>query len=67
MSGVPSLDGFWSFGLLSAAALILTGPRTLLATVVSWDTTLSTALSAGGTGELEVELELEGDEDEHTP
>lgn len=42
----------------------MTGPRTLLATVASWDTTLSTPDSAGGTGELELELELEVDEEE---
>lgn len=60
----PPLDGFWSFWLLSAAVLSLTGPRTLLATIASWDTTLSTPLSAGGTGELELELELEVDDDD---
>lgn len=36
----------------------------LLATVASWDTTLSTALSGAGPGELELELEPEGDEDD---
>lgn len=61
-SGVPPLDGFWSFWLLSGAVLSLTGPRTLLATVASWDTTLSMPLS--GTGEVELELEPEGDEDD---
>lgn len=60
---VPHLDGFWSFWLLSVAVLSLTGPRTLLATVASWDTTLSTALSGAGTGELELELEPEVDDD----
>lgn len=40
----------------------MTGPRTLLATVASWDTTFSTALSGAGTGELELELEPEVDE-----
>lgn len=59
---MPPLDGFWSLWLLSAAVLSLTGPRTLLATVASWDTTLSTALSGAGTGELELEPEVdEGD------
>lgn len=42
----------------------MTGPRTLLATVASWDTTFSTALSTGGIGELELELEPEVDEDD---
>lgn len=61
-SGVAPLDGFGSF--LSETLLSLTGPRTDLATVASWDTTLSTPLSEGGTGELELELELElGEED----
>lgn len=60
---MPHLDGFWSFWLLSVAVLSLTGPRTLLATVASWDTTLSTALSGAGTGELELELEPEVDDD----
>lgn len=58
------MDGFWSFWLLSAAVLSLTGPRTLLATVACWDTTLSTTLSGAGTGELEPELEPEVDEDD---
>lgn len=58
---MPPLDGFWSFWLLSAAVLSLTGPRTLLATVVSWDTTLSTALSGTGTGELKLKPEPEVD------
>lgn len=59
---MPPLDGIWSFWLLSAVAFSLTGPRTLLATVASWDTTLSTVLSGGGTGELAEELEPEVDE-----
>lgn len=41
--------------------LSFTGPRTLLATVASWDTTLSMLLSVGGTGEVELE---EGEEDD---
>lgn len=61
-SGVPALDGFWSLELFSAGVQSLTGPRTLLATVASWDTTLSIPLSAGGTGELELELEPDVDE-----
>lgn len=61
---MPPLDGLWSFWLLSAAVLSLTGPRTLLATVASWDTTLSTVLSEAGTGELELELEAEVDKDD---
>lgn len=56
-SGVPPLDELLSAGLQS-----LTGPRTLLATVASWETTLSTPLSTGGTGELELELEPEVEE-----
>ncbi len=59
---MPPLDGFWSFWLLSAVVLSLMGLRTLLATVASWDTTLSTPLSGAGTGELELELEPEVDE-----
>lgn len=50
-SGVPPLEGLCSFGLLSPDELSLTGPRTLLATVASWDTTFSTPLSRAGTGE----------------
>lgn len=57
-SEAPPLDGFCSL------VLNLTGPRTLLATVASWDTTLSTPLSEGGTGDPELELELEEDEGE---
>lgn len=57
-SEAPPLDGFCSL------VLNLTGPRTLLATVASWDTTLSTPLSEGGTGDPELELELEVDEGE---
>ncbi|KAI9523944.1 hypothetical protein NQZ68_022577, partial [Dissostichus eleginoides] len=49
---------FW----VKAVVFSLTGPRTLLATVASWDTTLSTVLSGGGTGELAAELEPEVDE-----
>lgn len=62
-SEVLPLDGFWSFVPLSATALSLTGPRTLLVTVASWDITRSTPLSAGATGELELKLELEVAED----
>lgn len=58
-SEVLPLDGFWSFVPFSATALSLTGSRTLLVTVASWEITLPTALSAGGTGELELKLELE--------
>lgn len=61
---MPPLDGFCSFWLLSAEVLSLTGPRTLLATVASWDTTLSMLLSGGGTGEQELELEQDVDEDD---
>lgn len=50
-SGVPPLEGLCSFWLLSPDELSLTGPRTLLATVASWDTTFSTPLSRVGTGE----------------
>lgn len=57
-SEAPPLDSFCSL------VLNLTGPRTLLATVASWDTTLSTPLSEGGTGDPELELELEEDEGE---
>lgn len=63
-SGGPPLDGFWSFWPLSTAGLSLTGPRTLLATVASWDTTLSMPLSGAWTGELELELEPDVDEDD---
>ncbi len=62
-SGVPPLEGFWSFWLLSAAVLSLTGPRTLFATVASWDTTLSMPLSGARTGEPELELEPEVEDD----
>lgn len=62
-SEVPSLDSFWSFVPFSAAVLSLTGPRTLLVTVASWDATLSTPLSVVGTEELELKLELEVAED----
>lgn len=58
-SEVLPLDGFWSFVPFSATPLSLTGSRTLLVTVASWDITLPTALSAGGMGELELKLELE--------
>lgn len=58
---VPRLEGFWSFWLLSVVVLSLTGPKTLLATVASWDTTFSTPLSGASTGELELELERDVD------
>lgn len=44
----------------------MTGPRTLLATVASWDTTLSMPLSRDGTGEVELELDPEVEDDDAT-
>lgn len=42
------LAGFCSFAVLSEDEPSLTGPRTLFATVASWDTTRSMPLSAAG-------------------
>lgn len=49
--GLPGgvwVAGFCSFAVLSEDEPSLTGPRTLFATVASWDTTRSMPLSVGG-------------------